>query len=80
MAKYTDEPRDHGKRMSSRQASWHTREVEHAQGLSTTNLYLANTRVVGYGLEVREGMDWQWGEGKAYSEVLGYILFGVMSC
>ena len=31
-------------------------EVEHMQGPSTTNLYPANTRVVGYGSEVREGM------------------------
>ena len=40
-------------------------EVECAQGLGTTNLYLANTRVVGHGSEVREGMVWRWGEGES---------------
>ena len=43
--------------------------MEHAQGSGTTNLYLANTRVVGHGLEVREGMVWWWGEEEAYSGV-----------
>ena len=38
-------------------------EVEHSQGLGTTYLYLANTREVRHGYEVREGMVWQWGEG-----------------
>ena len=38
-------------------------EVEHAQGSSTTNLYPANTGVVGNESEVSEGMVWQWGEG-----------------
>ena len=57
-AEYTDEPLDHGKRMNNIQASWHTREVKHAQGPGTTNMYLANTRVVGYESEVREGMVW----------------------
>ena len=31
-------------------------------------------------LELRRGMVWRWGEGKAYSGVLAQILFGVMSC
>ena len=43
-------------------------------------MYPANTRVVGHGSEVREGMVWWWGEGKAYSEVLTQILLGEMSC
>ena len=79
-AEYTDEPLDHSKRRSSRQASWHTLEVEHAQGPGTTNLYLANTRVVGYKLEVRKGMVWWWGEGKVYSRIPAHILLRVMSC
>ena len=54
--------------------------MEHAQGPSTTNLYLANTGLVGHGPEVIEGMVWRWGEGKAYSRVLAHILLGVMSC
>ena len=54
--------------------------MEHAQGPSTTNLYLANTGLVGHRPEVIEGMVWRWGEGKAYSRVLAYILLGVMSC
>ena len=36
--------------------------VEHAQGLSTTHLYPANTRAVDHRLEVREEMVSQWGE------------------
>ena len=54
-------------------------EVEHAQGSGITNLYLANIRVVGYGSEVREGMVWRWGEGKAYYGVPTQILLGEMS-
>ena len=54
--------------------------MEHAQGPGATNLYLANTGVVGHGSEVREGMVWRWGEGKAYSRVLAQILLGEMSC
>ena len=42
-------------------------EVEHVQGSGTTHLYLTNTRVVGHGSEVREGMVWRWGEGKGLS-------------
>ena len=38
-------------------------EVEHTQYSGTTNLYPANTGVVGYGSEVREGMVWWWGKG-----------------
>ena len=37
---------------------WTHMEVEHAQDSGTTNLYLANTGVVGYGSEVKEGMVW----------------------
>ena len=54
--------------------------MEHVQGPGTTNLYPANTGVVGHGSEVREGMVWQWGEGKAYSRVPAQILLGKMSC
>ena len=50
------------------------------QGPDTTSLYLANTRVVGHGSEVRGGMVWRWGEGKVYSGVPAQILLGVMSC
>ena len=34
----------------------------------------------GHGSEVREGMVWRWGEGKAYSRVPAQILLGKMSC
>jgi len=40
-------------------------EVEHTQGSGTTNLYSANTTVVGHRSEVREGMVWQWVEGES---------------
>ena len=55
---------------------WIHMEVEHAQGLSTTNLYQANIGVVGHGSEVREGMIWRWGEGGAYFEVPAQTLLG----
>ena len=48
----------------------------HTQGLSTTYLYPANIRKVGHGLEVREGVVWQWGEGEAYSGVPTQSLWG----
>ena len=41
------------------------------QGPDTTNLYLTNTGVVGYRAKVKEGMVWQWGEGKP---ILGFSL------
>ena len=49
------------------------------QDLDTTSLYPTNTGVVGYRLELRRGMVWRWGEGKAYFGVPAQILFGVMS-
>ena len=54
--------------------------MEHAQGLGNTNLYLANTGVVGHGSEVKEGMVWRWGEGGAYSGVPTQTLLGEMLC
>ena len=65
--------------MSNKQAFWRTQEMEHTQGLDTTYLYTANTRVVGHGSKVREGMIWRWGVEKAHSGVFAYILLGVMS-
>ena len=44
-------------------------EVEHAQGSDTTHLYLANTGVVGHGLEVRDGISSGREKGKAYFRV-----------
>ena len=38
---------------------WRTQEVEHAQSPGTTNLYPANTRVVGHGSEVKSSMIWR---------------------
>ena len=54
-------------------------EVEHAQGSSTTHLYLANTEVVGHGSKVKEGMVWWWGEKEnlfwsSYSSSFGEML------
>ena len=49
-------------------------------GPGTTNLYSANTRVVGHGSKVREGMVWWWGEGKVYSGVPAQTLLREMSC
>ena len=43
--------------------------VEHAQGSDTTHLYLANTRAVGHGSEVREGMVWRRGKS-----IMGFSL------
>ena len=63
-----------------RTSFWRTQEMEHVQSLGTTNLYLTNTRVVGHGLEVRGGMVWRWGEGKAYSRVLAQTFLGEISC
>ena len=59
---------------------WTYTEVEQAQAPGTTNLYPANTGVVGHESEVREGMVWWWGEGKAYSKVPAHILLGMISC
>ena len=53
--------------------------MEHTQGLSTTNLYPANTRVMAHRSKVREDMVWQWGEGGAYSRALAQTLLGEMS-
>ena len=55
-------------------------KVEYAQGLGTTNLYPANTRVVGHGSKIREGMAWWWGEKKTHFQVLTQILLREMSC
>ena len=38
---------------------WTHMEVEHAQDLGIIHLYPTNTRAVGHGLEVREGMVWR---------------------
>ena len=53
--------------------------MKHVQGPGTTNLYLANTGMVGHEPKVKEGMVWWWGEGKIYSGVPTHILLGVMS-
>ena len=37
-------------------------EVEHIQGSSTTNLYPANTGMVGHGSKIRKGIVWWWRE------------------
>ena len=60
---------------------WTHIEVEYAQGLGTTHLYPANIGAVGHGLEVREGMVWQWeGEslfwGSRFSSYGGNVLLG----
>ena len=55
------------------------KEVKHVRGLDTTNLYLANIRVVGHRLEVRKGMVLWWGEGKAYSGISTQTLLGEIS-
>ena len=47
-------------------------EVEHAQGLSTTNLYPTNTGVVGHGSEVREGNG--LAVGRKGEPILGFLL------
>ena len=52
--------------------------MEHAQGPGTTNLYPANTGMLGHRSKVREGMVWRWGEEKAYSGVLAQIILGEM--
>ena len=54
-------------------------ELEQAQGPNTTSLYPANTKMVSHGSEIRGGMVWRWGEGKAYSRVPAQILFEIMS-
>ena len=46
-------------------------ELEHAQGLDTISLYLANIGVVGHGLEVR-GV-WS-GSGEKGKPILGFLL------
>jgi len=51
----------------------------HVQGLGTTNLYPTNIGVAGHGSELREGMVWRRGEGKAYFGIPPHILLGVMS-
>ena len=78
MAKYTDEPPDHSKRMSSEKAfdiheSGVRARPRHYQPIP--NQY----RSGGHEPEVREGMVWRWGERKTYSSVPAQILFGEMS-
>jgi len=51
-----------------------------AQGSDTTYLYLANTREVGHGSEVREGVVWRWGEGGSLFWGSAQALLGKMSC
>jgi len=36
--------------------------------------------VVGHGSEIREGMIWWWGEGKAYFGIAAQVLLGEISC
>ena len=48
--------------------------------VGTTSLHPANTKVVGYGSEVRGSIVWWWGEGKTYFGVPAQILLGIMSC
>ena len=79
MVECTDKPLDHGKRMSSGQVL-DVHKLEHAQGPNTTNLYPANTRVVGHGSKVRKGIIWRWREGKTYYGVPAQVLWGEMSC
>jgi len=38
-------------------------EVEHAQVSDTTYMNPANTRKVGQGSEIKEGVVWRWGKG-----------------
>ena len=59
---------------------WTHMKVEHTQGSSTTYLYQPNTREVGHGFEVREGVVWQWGKWGAYFGVFDQVLLGEMSC
>ena len=54
--------------------------LEQAQGSGTTYLYLTNTREVGHGPKVKEGVFWRWGEGGAYFRVSAQALLGEMSC
>ena len=51
---------------------WTHMKVEHAQGLSTTHFYPANTGAMGHGSEVKESVVWWWGEGG--KSILGFPL------
>ena len=51
----------------------------HTQGLDTTYLYLVNIGEVGHGLEVKEGVVWQWREGGAYFGVPTQTFLGEIS-
>ena len=51
-----DKPAGNGKRMNARTTMDSYGSGAHTQGSSTTYLYPSNTREVGYGSEVREGM------------------------
>ena len=61
-----EKPVGNGKRMNARKAMDSYGSRAHTQGSDTTYLYPANTGEVSHGLEVREGVVWQWGEGGAY--------------
>ena len=51
-----NKPIGNGKHMSARKAMDSYESGAHTQGSDTTYLYLANTREVGYGSEVIEGV------------------------
>ena len=65
VAERADEPSSYGKCMNNRQAMDTHGSGAHTQDSGITNLYPANTRVVGHGSRVREGMVWQWEEGES---------------
>jgi len=62
----SDKSVGNGKRMNARKAMDLYGSRACTQGLDTTYLYLANTREVSHGSEVREGVVWWSGEGGAY--------------
>ena len=73
-------PVGNSKRMNARKSMDTYGSGARTQGSSTNYLYPANTREMGHGSEVREGVVWRWGEGGAYFGVLAQVLWGQMSC
>ena len=50
------------------------------QGSNTTYMYLANIGEVSHESEVREGVVWRWGKGRAYFGVPSQTLLGEIFC
>ena len=72
----SNKPVGNGKRMRARKVMDSYGSGAQTQGSSTTYLYPVNTREVGHGSEVKDGVVWRWGEEGAYFGVPTQALLG----